>query len=186
MTSILGIPGSLREGSFNLALLRAAVELTPNGCSLEVVPIRGIPLYNADIERSEGSPAAVTSLKEKLLAADGLILATPEYNSSIPGVFKNAIDWLSRPPTDIPRLFGDRPVALCGASPGAGGTRLAQVAWLPVLRTLGMRPWFGKSLALGGAHKAFDADGHLRDEKLREQIRQFLAGFTRFVTAKEA
>lgn len=181
MTHLLGIPGSLREGSFNRALLHAAVDLAPAGCTLEVASIRGIPLYNADLEKADGLPAAVSALKEKIAAADGLILATPEYNNSLPGVFKNALDWLTRPPADVPRLFNERPVALCGASPGPGGTRLAQLAWLPVLRTLGMRPWFGKTLAVGEALKAFDDAGQPRDEKLREQIRNFLAGFVRFV-----
>lgn len=186
MTRILGIAGSLREGSFNLALLRAAADLAPADCSIEVASIHGIPLYNADIEKSEGLPATITDLKEKILATDGLILATPEYNISIPGVFKNVLDWLTRPPADIPRLFGNRPVALCGASPGSGGTRMAQLAWLPILRALSTRPWFGKTLAVTEAHKAFDAKGRLRDEKLREQIRFFVSGFARFVASSGA
>jgi NAD(P)H-dependent FMN reductase len=181
MTHILGIPGSLREGSFNRALLLAAADLAPAGCRLEVASLQGIPLYNADVEKSEGLPAPVRSLQERIAASDGLILATPEYNNSIPGVFKNALDWLTRPPAEVPRLFGERPVALCGASPGPGGTRLAQLAWLPILRTLGLQPWFGKTLALGEAHKAFDTEGKPRDEKVREQIRNFITGFVRYL-----
>ena len=91
-------------------------------------------------------PAAVAKLKEQVAAADGLLLVTPEYNNSIPGVFKNAIDWLSRPAADIPRVFGGRKVAVIGASPGGFGTILSQTAWLPVLKTLGTNPWFGGRL----------------------------------------
>lgn len=180
MIHLLGIAGSMREGSYNLALLHAAAALTPADCELEVVSIRGIPLYDGDVEARAGVPAAVQVLKQRILAADGLLLGTPEYNGGIPGPFKNALDWLTRPPADIPHLFHDRPVALCGVTPGMGGTRYAQLAWLPVLRQLGMRPWFGKTLALAEARKLFDAAGQLQDEKVREQVRAFIAGFARF------
>lgn len=179
---LLGIPGSLRADSYNLALLRAAAMLAPAGCSIEIASLQEIPLYDGDLEKKNGSPPAVQALQKRLASADGLILATPEYNNSIPGVLKNAIDWLTRPPAEIPKLFRDRPVAVCGASPGAGGTRLAQLAWLPVLRVLGMRPWFGATLAVGGASKVFDAAGALRDEKVSEQVRAFVAGFAAFVS----
>ena len=185
MIRLLGIAGSLRQGSFNFALLRAAAELVPAECMIEVATIQGIPLYNGDIE-TDGIPPAVETLKEKLAAADGLILVTPEYNSSIPGPFKNAIDWLTRPATDIPRLFHDRPVAVCGASPGPGGTRFAQLAWVTVFRQLAMQPWFGRTLAFAEAGKLFDAAGYLRDDKSREQVRNFVAGFARFVTRASA
>lgn len=186
MARVLGIAGSLREGSFTLALLRSAADLAPADCTFEIASIRGIPLYNADVEKNEGIPPAVRELKERIVTADGVILSTPEYNNSLPGVFKNAIDWLTRPPADIPRLFHDRPVAVCGATPGPGGTRLAQVAWLQVLRVLGTRPWFGKTLALAEAGKLFDEAGTLRDEKVREQVRAFVAGFARFVAQSRA
>jgi NAD(P)H-dependent FMN reductase len=123
----------------------------------------------------------VTALKEQITAADGLILVTPEYNNAMPGVFKNGIDWLSRPPKDSPRVFLDRPVAVVGASPGGFGTVLAQNAWLPVLRTLGTRPWFGGRLAVSRAGTVFDAEGVLQDAQVREQITAFLAGFAAFV-----
>lgn len=180
MIRLLGIAGSLREGSYNLALLRAAAALAPSDCELEVVSIRGIPLYDGDVETQAGIPAAVQALKARLLGADGLLLGTPEYNGAIPGPFKNAIDWLSRPPAEIPRLFHDRPVAVCGVTPGMGGTRYAQLAWLQILRQLGMRPWFGKALALSEAGKLFDTTGQIREEKVREQVRTFIAGFARF------
>ena len=101
--------------------------------------------------KPEGIPSRVAELKERIASADGLLLVTPEYNDSIPGVFKDAIDWLTPPPADIPRIFGGRPVALIGASPGRFGTVLSQSAWLPICRTLGTRPWFEELLYVGGA-----------------------------------
>jgi chromate reductase, NAD(P)H dehydrogenase (quinone) len=182
MTKILGISGSLRKNSYNAALLRLAVELAPADCELEVASIRGVPLYDADIEAADGSPPAVRELKERLVGAAGLFLVTPEYNFSLPGVLKNCIDWMSRPAADIPRVFGGRPVALCGASGGRGGTRYAQMAWLPVFRALGMVPWFGGQLHITESAKVFDATGRVADEKTREQVRSFVAGFARFVS----
>lgn len=143
MSKIVGIAGSLRSGSYNAALLRVAADVVPAGSTLHIATIKGIPLYDGDVEQKDGIPQAVQDLKNQIMACDGVLLVTPEYNNSMPGVFKNAIDWLSRPPTDIPRVFGNRPIALIGASPGGFGTVLSQNAWLPVLRTLGMRPWFG-------------------------------------------
>ena len=181
MTTILGISGSLRQASLNTALLRAIAAATPSGVRVEMATLHGIPLYDGDIEASEGIPPAVAALKERVAASDGLLLVTPEYNNAMPGVFKNAIDWLSRPPKDIPRIFGGRPVAVVGASPGGFGTLLAQTAWLPVLRTLGTRPWFGPRLAVSRAGSVFDAEGNLTDEKVREQVAAFVAGFAAFL-----
>ena len=179
MAKILGISGSLRAGSFNTALLHAARALAPAGVELEVATLHGIPLYDGDLEQRDGIPPAVRALKEKVLASDGLLLATPEYNNGIPGVFKNAIDWLSRPAAEIPVLFGDRPVALLGASPGGFGTILAQDAWLPVLRTLGAGFWSGGRLLVSRAGQVFDAEGRLVDGRVRAQLAQFLAGYAR-------
>src|SRR5437763_9062890 len=162
---IVGIAGSLRSGSFNAALLRAALEECPPGAILEIESIRGIPLYDGDVEAAQGIPARAAELKDKVAAADALLLVTPEYNNSIPGTFKNAIDWMTRPPADVPRVFRDRPVGLIGASPGAYGTVLSQTAWLPIFRTLGMRPWFGRFLYVGGASKVFEASGRLVAEQ---------------------
>jgi NAD(P)H-dependent FMN reductase len=181
MAKIIGIAGSLRKGSFNAALLRAAAELSPAGSEVAIASIAGIPLYDGDFEREHGVPAPVARLKDEIAAANGLLIVTPEYNNSIPGVLKNAIDWLSRPPKDIPRVFGDRPVGIFGATPGAGGTRFSQTAWLPVLRTLGTRPWFGKQLYLARAAEVFDAEGRLVDEKMRKLVTEFMAGFAKFV-----
>jgi len=177
MPTILGLSGSLRAGSYNTALLREAAALMPEGATLEIVTLHGIPLYDGDIETGEGLPAAVQALKDRVAACDALLLATPEYNNSIPGVLKNAIDWLSRPASDIPRVFGDRPVAVLGASPGGFGTILAQNAWLPVLRTLGTRPWFGGRLMVSRAGQVFNEAGAMVDEKMKAQLRKFLQGF---------
>jgi len=181
MTVIVGISGSLRRGSFNAALLRAAAEVAPEGVVVQIAPIRDIPLYDGDVEAERGLPDAVRALKTQIAAADGLLLVTPEYNNGIPGVFKNAIDWLSRPADDADRVFGDRPVALMGATPGRGGTRFAQAAWLPVLRALGTRPWFGETLYVTGAHRAFDDAGRLTDERVRGELRTFMEKFVRFI-----
>jgi len=180
MTRVLGISGSLRRGSHNSALLRAATRLMPPGATLEVGSIRGIPLYDYDVE-VRGIPAAVAQLKEAIVAADGVLLVTPEYNNSLPGVFKNAIDWLSRPSADIKRVFTGRPFAVIGASPGQFGTVQSQTAWLPVLRTLGVHAWFGGRLALARADNLFDEDGNLKDAAVEEQLKQYLAGYVGFV-----
>ena len=184
MTRIIGISGSLRQGSYNSALLRNAAELVPAGCTLEIASIKDIPLYDGDLENQNGIPAAVAALKDRVAAADGLLLATPEYNHSIPGVFKNAIDWMTRPASDIARVFGDRPVGLIGATPGGMGTTFSQTAWLPVLHTLGTRPFFGKALYVSGAAKIFDAEGRLTDAALRERLHVYMEQFTAFVAAQ--
>lgn len=186
MVRILGISGSLRGGSYNTALLRAGIGLIGDGAVLEPASIRGIPLYDGDLEAAEGLPPAVQALKARVMACDGLLLATPEYNNGIPGVFKNAIDWLSRPASEIPQVFGDRPVAVIGASPGGFGTILSQDAWWPVLRTLRARVWFGGRLMVSRAGGVFDAGGTLVDDKVRAQLQDFLAGFVRFVAAGKA
>ena len=177
MTKIVGISGSLRKGSFNTSLLKEAARVAPDGVEIDVESIRGIPLYDADVEAAEGIPPRVQELKDAVAAADGLLIVTPEYNNSIPGVFKNAVDWMSRPPADIQKVFGNKPVALIGASPGGFGTILSQEAWLPVLRTLGTKPWFGAKLFVSRAGNVFDAEGTMTDETMKDMLRKFLAGF---------
>lgn len=180
MTKIVGISGSLRKESLNSALLREAARLMPEGATLEIATIEGIPLYHGDEEEAQGIPPTVTALKEAIAAADGVLLVTPEYNNGMPGVFKNAIDWASRPPADIGRVFGGRPFAVIGASPGNFGTILAQDSWLPVLRTLGTKPWCGGRLMVSRASGLFDKNGQLTDEGTRGRLRDFLVGFVGF------
>jgi chromate reductase, NAD(P)H dehydrogenase (quinone) len=179
LATIVGISGALRRGSFNSALLGAAVELAPPDLRIEVVSIREFPLYDGDLEATQ-FPEVVREAKERVTAADGLLLVTPEYNNSIPGVFKNAIDWLARPPKDNPRTFGGKPATLMGATPGPGGTILAQAAWLPILRALGASVWSGPRVYISYATKAF-ADGRLVDEAIRETVAKHLTGFSEFV-----
>ncbi|MCB5190727.1 NAD(P)H-dependent oxidoreductase [Methylobacillus arboreus] len=180
MAKLLGISGSLRKQSFNTALLNAAKELAPAGVELEVVNLHGIPLYDGDLEETSGIPEAVAKLKQKIIASDGVILASPEYNSSIPGVLKNATDWLSRPPADITQVFTGRAFAVIGATPSGFGTILAQDAWLTVLRQLGTRYWAGGKLLLSRAHEAFDAQGSLSNQRSKEELEKFIQGFAQF------
>jgi chromate reductase, NAD(P)H dehydrogenase (quinone) len=183
MTTLIGLSGSLRAGSLNSALLRASAAAMPKSARLEIGSIKGIPLYDGDVEATEGLPEAVVELKERIVAADGLLLVTPEYNNSFPGVLKNAIDWLSRPDSDIPRVFGGRPVGVIGASPGGFGTLLAQTAWLPVLKTLRTAAYFGGRMQVSRAGDVFDKSGKLVDERVRQQLEKYLAGFCDFVAA---
>lgn len=181
MTTIVGISGSLRKHSFNAGLLRAAAEAVPAGCSLTLGSIKGIPLYNADEETANGIPPAVEELKNQIAAADGLLLVTPENNNSMPGVFKNAIDWMTRPPEDRARIFGNRPVGLMGVTPGSFGTAFSQYAWLPVLRVLGTQVWSGRLLWVSSAMKKFDKDGNLTDDSVKKQLTKYMQGFLEFV-----
>lgn len=183
MTRLLGISGSLRAQSFNTALLRAAQALSGSAVSLDAATLHGVPLYDGDLEQQHGTPDAVRALKERILGSDGLLLVTPEYNNGVPGVFKNAVDWLSRPTPGLPDVFKDRPMALIGASPGGFGTILSQSHWLPVLRTLGVRQWYGGRLLVSRAGAVFGADGSLQDDAVRGQLAAFVAGFAAFVAA---
>jgi NAD(P)H-dependent FMN reductase len=180
---IIGLSGALRARSFNASLLRVAAGFAPAGVAIEIETIKGIPLYDGDLEAASGIPPAVAALKDRIAGADGLLLATPEYNNSMPGVFKNAIDWLSRPASDIPRVFGGKPVGMMGASPGRFGTLLSQTAWLPVLKTLGTRPWFGQSLYISGANQLFDPAGALIDDASRKRVQSYVQGFCEFVVS---
>ena len=179
---ILALGGSLRAASLNRALLNEAADLAPSGTTLDLghVTVAGaLPLFNQDILDHEGPPGEVTQLKDALRAADGLLIATPEYNWGIPGFLKNAIDWASRPASDIGLVFGDLPVALIGAG-GGGGTRLAHSAWLPVFRYLRMRPWSGHSLYVDHARERFDEHRRLSDDVAREQLRAVVTGFAAY------
>lgn len=184
MTRILGISGSLRAASFNTALLRAARALAGDGIEFEVATLHGIPVYDGDLEARDGSPPAVQALKQQVIAADGVLLATPEYNNGVPGSLKNGIDWLSRPSAEIPQVFGNRPFAVIGASPGNFGTILSQTAWLPILRTLGTRHWSGGRLMVSRAQTVFDTNGALTDQAVAAKLREFVQGFAAFAAKK--
>ncbi|WP_323777693.1 NADPH-dependent FMN reductase [Leisingera sp.] len=177
MTHIMGLSGSLRRASFNSGLLRAAVQVAPDSVKLSPGSIRGVPLYDADLETEQGLPLPVQDLQQGLAAADGLLLVTPEYNNGVPGVFKNVIDWMSR--GDGLALFDGKPVAVVGASPGGFGTVMAQAHWLPVLRTLKADLWTGGRMLVSRAATVFDDDGNLTDEKTREMLAEFIAGFAK-------
>jgi NAD(P)H-dependent FMN reductase len=180
MTQLVALSGSIRRGSFNTALARALGELAPSGTTVDVATPADIPVYDGDLETEHGIPPAVDALKARIVGADGMILVTPEYNQGVPGALKNAMDWLSRPPADIGRVFRDRPFALCGASAGSGGSRAAQYAWLPTLRALGVHLWNGGTLFVPSASNAFDEQGRLVDDKLRERASGFVGGFADF------
>ena len=182
---IIALSGALRRGSFNTSLLRAAVGMAPAGVTLELRTLHGIPLYDGDVE-AQGIPEAVTTLREEIRAADALLIGTPEYNNAIPGVLKNGLDWLSRPSGEGARLFGGKPTGLIGATPGGFGTVQSQDALLSVLRTFGSDFWMAGRLMVSHAGKVFDADGKLVDDKVREQLEQFVQGFVAFVARRAA
>jgi chromate reductase len=176
---VLGFAGSLRHGSFNRAALRAAGEVLPDSVTLEVFDLGGIPLYNADVE-AQGYPPAVEEFKSRIAAADALLIATPEYNYSVPGVLKNAIDWASRPPDKTP--LTNKPVAVLGASPGMMGTGRAQYHLRQMCVFLNLFPLNRPEVFIAHAHQKFDATGKLTDEPTRQVIRKLmeaLAAWTR-------
>lgn len=168
---ILGIPGSLRKASYNRAALLAAQDMLPSGVTLELFELGAIPLFNQD---SEAQPVAeVTRFKQCIRAADAILISTPEYNYSIPGVLKNAIDCASRPSGDS--AWAGKPVALMGASPSLFGSARAQYHLRQVLVALDMLPLNRPEVMIGNAAKAFDAQGALVDAKSRELISRMLA-----------
>jgi chromate reductase len=176
--NVLGLAGSLRQASYNRAALRAAVELAPAGMTIETFDLAPIQPYNEDIEE-KGFPPPEQELREKIRAADALLIVTPEYNRSIPGVLKNAIDWASRPP-DQP--FDGKPTAIFGVSPGAIGTAVAQYHLRQCLGVLNALVMNRPSVMIGQASQKFDEEGRVIDEKTREMIAkvlQSLAEWTR-------
>lgn len=168
---VLGIAGSLRQGSYNRALLRAASELAPADMEVVTLDLRGLPFYDGDVE-AEGDPAPVAAFKEAIRRADALLIATPEYNRGIPGVLKNAIDWASRPAVGSP--LAGKPVALTGASTGMGGTRSAQEQLRQVLAFPRARV-LEEQVHVPQAYARFDAEGTLTDAGTRGAVRALLA-----------
>lgn len=181
MTSIAAISGSLRKASYNTALLRAANGLLLSDCSLELHTLHGVPLYDGDEESENGVPESVERLKDAIADADALLIATPEYNNLMPGVLKNALDWISRPPKDMARVLRGRPLGIVGATPSGMGTVLAQAAWLPVARSLGLRLFSGGLMYVSGASRVFNDSGELVDDQIRERLQQYLQNFVAFV-----
>ncbi|HEX6699820.1 MAG TPA: NADPH-dependent FMN reductase [Gaiellaceae bacterium] len=166
---IVGISGSLRQGSYNTKLLRAAVELLPDGVELELFDgLKAVPPYDEDDDR-DPAPAAVSRLREAIAGADGILFATPEYNSSIPGALKNAIDWASRPLATNP--LRNKPVAVIGSSTGMFGAVWAQAELRKVLAATGARVAEAE-LAVGHAQTRFDDEGRLVDHEIREQLQE--------------
>jgi chromate reductase len=168
---ILGLAGSLRKGSFNRAALRAAQGLVPAGATLEILDLPDLPGFNQDNEKSP--PAAVTDMKAKIRAADAILIVTPEYNYSMPGVLKNAIDWASRPYGDS--AWKGKPVAVMGASVGALGTARAQYDLRKCFVFLDMPAVNQPEVMISAAADKFDKDGNLKDEKAKELIGKLLA-----------
>src|SRR5215211_5984493 len=169
--NVIGISGSLRKGSFNTAALRAAQGLAPEGMRIETAEIGDLPLYNDDV-RVAGYPAPVARLRGQLATADAILFVTPEYNYSIPGVLKNAIDWASRAPS---QPFDGKPVAIMGASGGLFGTARAQYQLRQMLVFLNAFPVNKPEVMIGQAQNKFDENGNLTDEPTRDFIRKLLA-----------
>jgi len=168
--SILGFAGSLRKGSFNRGLLRIAKELVPQEAELEIFDLEGIPPFNQDLENQP--PQKVKEFKAKIRAADAVLIVTPEYNYSIPGVLKNAIDWASRPYGD--NALEGKPVALMGASIGMLGTARAQYHLRQCFVWLNMYPLNQPEVMVPFAEEKFDANGTLTDQKTKEKIKELL------------
>jgi chromate reductase, NAD(P)H dehydrogenase (quinone) len=175
---IAGIAGSLRQGSFNRGLLRAATELAPPTLRITVHDLRPIPLYDGDVE-SQGVPASVVALRDAVRAADGLLIATPEYNHGVPGVLKNAIDWLSRPPRAS--ALSGKAAALMGASPGMTGTARSQSQLRQAFVFTNTYAMTQPEVLVARAHEKFDQGGALSDQPTRGSLETFLKAFSDWV-----
>jgi chromate reductase len=167
---LLGFAGSLRKQSYNRAILAAALEMVPDAASLEIFDLEGIPPFNQDLELQP--PDKVKEFKARIRAADAILIATPEYNYSIPGVMKNAIDWASRPYGD--NAFDGKPVAMMGASIGTLGTARAQYHLRQSFVFLNMCPMNQPEVMVSFAQDKVDSSGRLTDEKTRKKIRELL------------
>ncbi|HEX5963056.1 MAG TPA: NAD(P)H-dependent oxidoreductase [Gemmatimonadales bacterium] len=180
---IAAFAGSLRRGSFNRALINAAEELAPEGMTIDPIEIGGLPFYNADVE-AQGDPPEVAAFKAALQQADGVLIATPEYNDGLPGVLTNAIDWGSRLPGRSP-LIG-KPVAIIGASPSQTGTARAQLHLRQLLGHVQARVLPPPELLVAKAHERFDAGLRLKDEGTRKVLSDLLARFSRWIARERA
>jgi chromate reductase, NAD(P)H dehydrogenase (quinone) len=175
---ILGLAGSLRRQSFNLALLKSAQQLAPQGVVLDIHDLSAIPMFNQDVE-ALGYPEAVLQLHAAVAQADALLIATPEYNHGIPGVLKNALDWMSRPSGKS--SAAGKPVAVIGTGTGAGGSIRAQLVLRPVLACMGMHQLVGADCIVPGAAQAFDASGQLVDERAKAALTKTIQALPQWV-----
>lgn len=181
MVQILAFAGSLRAGSYNRALLRAATELAPSAMQIEIIDLTDIPLYNGDVEK-QGDPEPVAAFKTAIRNADALLIATPEYNHGVPGVLKNAIDWASRPPRSAP--LNEKRAAIMGASPGMVGTARAQSQLRQAFTFTNTWTMLQPEILVARANEKFDADGRLTDETTRKFLGQFLQKFYDWVSVQ--
>ncbi len=168
---VLGFAGSLRAGSLNRALLRAAQDVAPAGMTIDTFDLIEVPLYNADVEAA-GDPPGVTAFKDAIRRADAVLFVTPEYNHGVPGVMKNAVDWASRPPRGAP--LNGKPVGIIGASPGQVGTARAQSQLRQAFEFTNSYVMPQPEILVFRASEKFDADGKLTDEKTRELLGKYL------------
>lgn len=176
--NVLAFAGSLREGSYNRALLRAAQELAPSTLNISIFDLEGIPLYNADVE-AEGNPKRVDEFKKAIREADGLLIATPEYNHGVPAVSKNAIDWASRPPKSAP--LNQKPVGILGASPGMTGSARGQSQLRQAFEFTNSYCMPQPEILVYRAHEKFDENGNLTDEATRKYLGKYLEALETWV-----
>jgi chromate reductase, NAD(P)H dehydrogenase (quinone) len=176
--NVVGFAGSLRRGSYNRALLRAATELVPSTLHIVIQELDGIPLYNGDLEDA-GVPPGVEQLRDAIRKADGLLIATPEYNHGVPGVLKNTIDWLSRPPRDS--ALNGKVAAVMGASPGMTGTGRGQSQLRQAFVFTNTYALLQPEVLIGRAHEKFDAEGRLAHQATRDFLATFLRRFADFI-----
>jgi chromate reductase len=174
---VLGIAGSLRRGSFNRALIRAALDLAPDGMTIETFDLSPLPLFNADVEEL-GDPLSVAEFKQAIRDADALLIATPEYNYGMPGVLKNALDWASRPPESP---LNNKPVAIMGASPGRTGTARSQLQLRQTLQSTRSPTMPGPEVLVAQAHELVNEDGVLTDDKTRQYVAKLLEALAEWV-----
>ena len=176
--TVVGFAGSLRRGSYNRALLRAAIELAPAELHIETHELDALPLYNGDVEAA-GVPQSVEELRAAIRQADALLIATPEYNHGMPGVLKNAIDWLSRPPRGS--ALNGKVAAVMGASPGMTGTARSQSQLRQAFVFTNTYALLQPEVLVARAHEKFDADGRLVDQATRDFLATFLQRFVEFI-----
>ena len=179
---ILAVTGSLRRGSYTTLLVRASAELAPAGVTVDVMDLHGIPLFDEDLAATQGMPVAVRALYEAMAAADAVFFATPEYNHSLPGVLKNALDWISRAGVSPLR---HKPVAVTGASAGLTGTLRAQMALRQVLQWFEAATLAKPEVLVGSVKAKFDTEGRLTDEPTRKHLAQLIAALADAAAARK-